>query len=244
MKFLAHQDDRSPQCPSCDACHETCHHIARCPEEGRTAAFAQSVRELERWLAEHDTPMELAKLLSHYLQERGGATCLDCAANLNLPPIYLTFAKSHDTIGWDGFSMGMVSQDLLPLFSTISHTSTSAPKATRWMSGLITHLLQTMHTQWIYCCILVHDRSTGTLISANKEELLKEIEHQLSLGPEGLDEQDQFLLKCNFDKLADSPGDNQDYWLLAIRAAREASRLRREVSTEAHSRPQKCQRRA
>jgi hypothetical protein len=82
------------------------------------------------------------------------------------------------------------------------------------------------------------------LISAHKEELLKEIEHQLSLGPEGLNEQDRFLLECNFDELADSPGENQDYWLLAIIAAREESRLCREVSTEAHSRPRKCQRRA
>jgi hypothetical protein len=82
------------------------------------------------------------------------------------------------------------------------------------------------------------------LISAHKEELLKEIEHQLSLGPEGLDEQDRFLLECNFDELADSPDKNQDYWLLAIIAAREASRLRHEVSTEAHSRPRKRQRQA
>ena len=133
--------------------------------------------------------------------------------------------------------MGMVSQDLLPLYSAISHISTSAPKATRWILGLITHLLQTTHAQWIYHCVLVHDRSTGTLLSAHKEELLKEIEHQLSLGPEVLDEQDQFLLECNFDKLAYSPGKNQDYWPLASMAAHEASRLRHKVSTEALSRP-------
>jgi hypothetical protein len=41
----------------------------------------------------------------------------------------------------------------------------------------------------------VHDQATGTLISAHKEELLKEIERQLSLGPEGLNEQDGFLLE-------------------------------------------------
>ena len=88
----------------------------------------------------------------------------------------------------------------------------------------------------------MHDRLTGTLISAHKEELLKEIEHQLNLGLDGLDEQDRFLLECNFDDLADSPGENQDYRLLAIIAAREASRLHREVRTEALSRPWKRQR--
>jgi hypothetical protein len=47
----------------------------------------------------------------------------------------------------------------------------------------------------------VHDRTTGTIISSYKEELLKEIEHQLKLGPEGLSEEDRFLLECNFDEL-------------------------------------------
>ena len=140
--------------------------------------------------------------------------------------------------------MGMVSQALLTLYSTISHTSNSSSSATRWISGLITQLLQVTHTQWIYRCVLVHDRVTGTLISAHKEELLKEIEHQLSLGPDGLDEQDRFVLDCNFDNLANSPGENQDYWLLAIIAAREASRLRGEIRVEVLSRPRKRQRRA
>ncbi len=82
------------------------------------------------------------------------------------------------------------------------------------------------HTQWIYRCVLVHGRTTGTIISAYKEELLKEIECQLNLGPDGLDEQDRFLLECNFDKLAVTTGEHQEYWLLAIVAAREASQLR------------------
>ena len=81
-------------------------------------------------------------------------------------------------------------------------------------------------------------------LSAHKEELLKEIEHQLNLGPDGLDKQDRFLLECNFDDLADSLGENQDYWLLAIIAARKATRLRREVRIEAQNIPRKCQRRA
>ena len=39
MKYLSHQDGRSPLCPSCLACTEICKHIARCPEVGREAAF-------------------------------------------------------------------------------------------------------------------------------------------------------------------------------------------------------------
>jgi hypothetical protein len=69
----------------------------------------------------------------------------------------------------------------------------------------------------------VHDCTTGILISMHKEELLKEIKHQLLLGADGLNEQERFLLECNFDKLATTSGEHQEYWLLTILAAREAS---------------------
>ncbi len=73
---------------------------------------------------------------------------------------------------------------------------------------------------------MVHDRSTGTLVTAHKEEMLKEIVHQLVLGDEGLEEEDKFLLECNLDKLATTNSKHQEYWILGIQAAREACRLR------------------
>jgi hypothetical protein len=71
----------------------------------------------------------------------------------------------------------------------------------------------------------VHDRTTGILISMHKEELLKEIEHQILLGADELNKQDQFLLECDFDELATTSGEHQEYWLLAILAAREAPQI-------------------
>jgi hypothetical protein len=64
------------------------------------------------------------------------------------------------------------------------------------------------------------------LISTHKEDLLKEIEYQLTLGPNTLREEDRFLLECNFKDLMTTTGEHQEYWLLAIMAAREVSRLR------------------
>jgi hypothetical protein len=65
------------------------------------------------------------------------------------------------------------------------------------------------------------------LILAHKDKLLKEIDHQLALGPEGLAEEDRFLLECNFEDMVSTNGEQQEYWLLAIRAAREADCLRK-----------------
>jgi hypothetical protein len=77
---------------------------------------------------------------------------------------------------------------------------------------------------------------------AHKAELLKEIEHQLALGPEELAEEDQFLLECNLNEIASTTGELQGYWLLGIQAASEASRLCMEARDESHSRPRKRQR--
>ena len=54
---------------------------------------------------------------------------------------------------------------------------------------------------------------------------MKEIAYQLELGAEGLAEDDRFLMECNFDELTTTNGKQQEYWILAIQAAREACRL-------------------
>ncbi len=226
MKFLANQDNRSPLCPSCLECKETCKHILCCAEVGRAAAFSQSTQEIKRWMEDHHTHPNILLILLNYLRGRGNITCLECLDNLNLPTIFRDFVASQDIIGWDGFVTGMVSSKLLPIQSAVSHSSRSSPSAEQWITGLITQLLQVTLTQWIYQCALVHDRMTGTLISAHEEDLLKEVKSQLAIGPDGLNGQDRFLLECNFDELATTTGQQQEYWLLAIQAAREVSRIR------------------
>jgi hypothetical protein len=91
--------------------------------------------------------------------------------------------------------------------------------------------------------MLVHDRTTGVLISMHKADLHKEIKHQLSLGPDDLAKEDRFLLECNFKDITSTSGEAQGYWLLGIQAAREASRIRRKRQEEAQLRPRKRQRR-
>ncbi len=71
--------------------------------------------------------------------------------------------------------------------------------------------------------------------------MIKEIEYQLTLGADSLAEEDRFLLECNFDDLATTAGECQEYWLIAIRAAREVSRLRAESNEGWQYRPRKRQ---
>ena len=44
-----------------------------------------------------------------------------------------------------------------------------------------------------------------------------EIERQIELGGGGLADQDRYLLEINLEGLGRSPGEDQHYWLLAIK---------------------------
>jgi hypothetical protein len=118
MKFLAHQDDRSPLCPSCLCSKEFCPHIARCPEAGRVQAFKQLAQATDLWLGKNKTHPNLQSLLLQYLCGRETIMCSACSKKLNLPPIIHEFAVSQDIIGWDNLVMGMVSLKLLLVQNT------------------------------------------------------------------------------------------------------------------------------
>ena len=92
MKYLLHQDGRSTQCPSCQACAETCKHIACCPEVGREAAFQESVNAVKKWMETVDTHSNVKVLLLKYLRGCGSTTCLEYANSLDLPPILWEYA--------------------------------------------------------------------------------------------------------------------------------------------------------
>jgi hypothetical protein len=168
----------------------------------------------------------MQSLLLRYTRGRGTVTSLECVISLELPPVMQNLAHSHDIIGWDLFMMGMLSKQMAAVQSVYLLQHHYSRPVSKWLSELITQLLQVTHCQWIYRCVLVHDRSTGTLVSAHKEELMKEIAYQLELGAEGLAEDDRFLLECNFDELTTTNVVQQEYWILAIQAAREACYLR------------------
>ena len=70
-----------------------------------------------------------------------------------------------------------------------------------WMIGLTIKLLKITHRQWLYCNVMVHGSTTGTLITNRKEEIQLEIESQQELGSEGLLEEDKFLAEVRPEEL-------------------------------------------
>ena len=80
----------------------------------------------------------------------------------------------------------------------------------------------------MYRNVQVHDTTQGEERTKRKEELRDAITRQMDLDAEDLKEDDQYLMELvlKMDSLEESPGESQEYWLLAITAAREACRLR------------------
>ena len=81
----------------------------------------------------------------------------------------------------------------------------------------------------MYRNVQVHDATQREERTKRKEELRDAITRQMDLGAEDLKEDDQYLMELvlKMDSLEESSGESQEYWLLAITAAREACRLRR-----------------
>jgi len=135
-------------------------------------------------------------------------------------------AESQDKIGWRRFMEGMISKEVIPIQSEFADVNGSAFSADAWTKGAVVKLLETTHGQWLYRNVQVHDTITGVNATLRKEELQRLIEEQIELGGEGLEEADKYLLEINLEDLATTNGETQTYWLLAIRAAREARRIR------------------
>jgi hypothetical protein len=119
----------------------------------------------------------------------------------------------------------MISKELLLLDKWEVLAPESLMTVSQWAGSLIQRLLEATHGVWIYRNLVMHDNTAGVLATKEKEQLLQEIEYQVDMGGEGLTEQDLWMAEVNLGDLATSSGERESYWLLAIRTARERSRL-------------------
>ncbi len=120
---------------------------------------------------------------------------------------------------------GMVCRGMRNIQEMYTQVEGSNITSVQWAQCLIIKLLEATHGQWLYRCVQVHDRVSGTRATARKEEIQLAIEAHQEMGMEDLLEEDQYLAEVNLEDLESTSGERQEYWLIAIRAAREASIL-------------------
>jgi hypothetical protein len=142
------------------------------------------------------------------------------------PSRFQVVGKSQDKIGWRRFLEGMILKEITGIQQKYYALNGMQMSLEKWSSGLITRLLEITHGQWIYQKFIVHDPVSGIIATAKKEELLWEIERQRKQGDAGLLEEDKYLAEVNLEGLETTLGEQQHYWLVAIRTAQNVTILR------------------
>ena len=137
-------------------------------------------------------------------------------------------AKEQDKIGWQPFLEGMVCKQARTIQSLHHINIGTCVSPEQWASGLILKLMEATHGQWLYQKVQIHDKVAGSQATLRKEAIQREIEEQLEKGGDGLLEEDQWMMEVNLGDLENTLGEQEQYWLVAIRATREAARLKRQ----------------
>ena len=184
-----------------------------------------SIDLLEQWLVEVDTDLDFWECLVDYARGRGGRTMTEICRGLDNR--YRRVAEEQDAIGWRRFMEGMICRGLRGLQELYTTVEGSNVSGEQWATRVVIKLLKTTHGQWLYWCIQVHDKFSRIQATQQKEDLQLQmgIEAQQDMGWEDLTKEDQYLAEVNLEDLEHTLGERQEYWLVAIQAAREASRL-------------------
>jgi hypothetical protein len=214
------------RCPSCLEERDTCAHVLFCEHAGRVETLRHTIDLMEGWMEEVGTDPILLDCIAEYACGRGGRTMGEICSGLE--GTYQQMAADQDAIGWRRFMEGMICHRMRTIqrlynLQTGTHTSPE-----RWAKGLILKLLETTHGQWLYRNVQIHDSVAGTQATLRKEEIQREIEEQMEMGTDGLLDEDQWMMEVNLKDLETTSGEQEEYWLVAIRAAREAAILTRQ----------------
>jgi len=129
----------------------------------------------------------------------------------------------QDCIGWRHFTEGKISLAI----REVQNCYLSLQPATEltidsWMKGLITKLVAMTHSQWIYRNITKHHHTHGTIRLGERKQIVQEIERQLEMGTTSLDTECACLLEIPQEELYNWSSEQQQYWLHAVKAARES----------------------
>jgi hypothetical protein len=172
-----------------------------------------------------NTNPAIRECIYHYLMEWGATGMAEVCDQMGYGTKYKRMAKGQDEIGWRRFLEGMIHSN----FHRLQHAHYLACGLRKtgkwWAQQLIIKLLEITHGQWIYRNIQVHDRVTGLLATTRKEEIQMEIEAQQEFAFKGFLEEDAYLGECNLGDLEDTSGMDKQYWLLAVKTAREATTI-------------------
>jgi hypothetical protein len=124
--------------------------------------------------------------------------------------------------------VGMVCKQERTIHSLYHFSTRKGVSPEQWASGLVLKLMEATHGQWLYQNAQIHNKVVGAQVTLWKEAIQREIEEQLETGGNGLLEEDQWMMEVNFGDLENTLGEQEQNWLVVIKAAKGAACLKRQ----------------
>lgn len=212
-------DDR---CPNCLCGPERADHLNGCLDPGRAALFDADVEELHRWMLKNgNTNPELAYFICKFFHGRGERRMMslgDMSAGVRM------VAAGFDEIGWVDVLHGRAPLVLREFQTAHCLTANCRLTGKDWMKAFVTKVLQISHGQWMYRNFSLHNKVRGHLALQHQKEVLVEIAHLATCRPEEVPPESRFLLEVEVAGLEQAPISQQEYWILAMKAAVKAGR--------------------
>jgi hypothetical protein len=152
---------------------------------------------MEDWIEELDPDPDLLGCIAEYEHGRGGCTMTEICQGLGEE--YHQMAKDQDKIRWQQFMEGVVSYQMRQIQQQYhSHFGTKT-SPDWWAKGLVLKLLKATHGQWLYCNVPIHDKKSGSLATAWKEAIQREIKEQMDVEAAGLLDEDHLMMEVNLN---------------------------------------------
>jgi hypothetical protein len=224
------QDVLDSKCPNCKQEQEKSHHLNRCPDQGRTLLFRESVANLVNWMHEYNhTNTELAYWMEKYLIFCGTCTLSYLVREQESNQIR-DAAASQDVIDWVEFLHGKVSVAIAKIQEIHCKLSSCRMTSNNWMKHFIGRLLLESHSQWLYHNFTLHDKLRGYLCLQQWKEVLKEEDRLMETNPDDIPQGSQYLLELDFTSLYNSSLERQSYWVLAMKATQRAGHCANQIA--------------
>ncbi len=213
------------KCPSCMQECNTCAHVLFCHHTGWVETLKHAIDVMEDWLEVVDTDPGLLDCIAEYSHGQDSRIMTDICQGLGMD--FMQMAHDQDAIGWQRFMEGMTCTQMREIQQLYHIWEGMRVSPERWAQGLIIKLLGATHGQWIYRNIHIHDSVAGTQATLLKEVIQHEIEKQMELGAAGMLEEDHWMMEVNLGDIETTSGEQEEYWLVAIKATWVAAMLTR-----------------
>ncbi len=182
-----------------------------------------------------EVDLDLLHCIAEYAYRQGSGTMVDISHGLG--DHFQLMAWDQDAIGWWRFMEEMICTWMHWIQSLHHYREGTHLSPKRWARSLIVKLLEATHGQWIYRNIQIHNLVAGTQATLWKEEIQREIEKQMELGMGGLLEEDHWMMEVILEDMVYTLGEQEEYWLVAVKAAWEAAALTRQGANQTQEKP-------